>query len=54
MENEIKIMRAVSSPYLVKLEGVMESANTVYLLMEYIDGLSLYDRLNNPNIGRMP
>ncbi len=36
LENEINIMRAVSSPYLVKLEGVMESANTVYLIMEYI------------------
>lgn len=39
--NEISIMRALNSQYAVKLRGVYETDNSLYLSMDYIEGVSL-------------
>lgn len=41
IEYEISIMRAVSSEHAVKLRGVYETENSLYLSMDYIEGVSL-------------
>ena len=41
IENEIKIMRRVNSQSVVKLFGVYETRNSLYLSMEYLQGMTL-------------
>jgi len=44
--NEIKIMRGIKDhPNLIKFEEVFEGDNTFYLVMEIVEGISLYDEI---------
>lgn len=45
--NEIRIMRAVDSPHLIKLEGVFESDNSLYVILELVSTGQLHSRINN-------
>lgn len=45
IENEIKIMRRVDSKSVVKLFGVYETKNSLYLSMEYLQGMTLENYL---------
>jgi serine/threonine protein kinase len=52
IENEIKLMRTINSPHVVKLHAVYETMNSLYLSMEYLEGttLDIYLRKNkNPS-----
>ena len=39
--SEIKILKSVSHPKIVKLLDVAEDSENVYLILEYVDGISL-------------
>lgn len=41
IENEVKVMRSIKSEHVTKLHGVYETKNSVYLSMEYVDGVTL-------------
>lgn len=41
IENEIKLMRMINSQHIVKLHGVYETKNSLYLSMEYLEGMTL-------------
>ena len=44
--NEIKIMRGIKDhPNLIKFEEAFEGENTFYLVMEIVEGTSLYDEI---------
>lgn len=44
--NEIKIMRGIKEhPNLIKFEEAFEGENTFYLVMEIVEGISLYDEI---------
>lgn len=43
MRNEIEIMRSCDHRNLMKMEGVYESRNSVYLCVELLSGGQLYD-----------
>lgn len=45
IKNEIAIMRKLSHPNLIKLLEVHESANSIYLILEYFNGGTLRDLL---------
>lgn len=45
IENEIKIMRRVNSKGVVRLFGVYETKNSLYLSMEYLHGMTLENYL---------
>jgi MAP/microtubule affinity-regulating kinase len=42
---EVKIMKGIHHPNIVKLYEVIETKNTVFLVMEYAAGGELYDYL---------
>jgi hypothetical protein len=48
IENEIKVMRMLSSESIAQLNGVYETKNSLYLSMEYLEGttLEIYLRRN--------
>ena len=46
LKAEIDIMRGIDHPNIIKLHSVYESEVYVYLVMEYIDGGSLRERLS--------
>lgn len=41
IENEIRLMRTINSQHVVKLHGVYETNNSLYLSMEYLEGTTL-------------
>lgn len=41
IENEIKLMRRIKNPNIVSLNGVYETKNSLYLSMDYVEGLTL-------------
>lgn len=40
-------MRKFSHPNIIKLEGVFETDNSIYVILEMLEGRQLYDRLKN-------
>lgn len=47
IENEIKLMRMLDSANVVRLYGVYETKNSLYLSMEYLEGETLEAFLKN-------
>jgi calcium/calmodulin-dependent protein kinase I len=45
--NEIKIMRGISDQNLLKLYGTFESANSLYMICELMEGHELNEQLQN-------
>ena len=45
--NEIKIMREIDSPNVIKLESVFESDNSIYVVLELITAGQLHNRINS-------
>jgi len=41
MKNEIEILRELKHPNIIKFEGLYDSAEMIYLLMEYAKGKNL-------------
>lgn len=46
MINEIEAMRAVNHPNLVKIFGVYETKNSLYIVLELLAGGQLFDKIN--------
>jgi calcium-dependent protein kinase len=46
LENEIKILRKLNHPNIVHLEGIFESDNSIYMVMELVQGRSLGELLD--------
>ena len=45
--NEIKVMRRLQEcPYVIKLYETFEGDSTFYLIMELVEGVSLYEEIN--------
>jgi serine/threonine protein kinase len=40
-------MRALQNPFIIKLKGVYESKNSLYLVLEYLTGKSLRHRIDS-------
>ena len=38
LNNEIKILKVINNPYLVRLEDLMRTSNHIYIVMEYCNG----------------
>lgn len=47
MENEIKLMRRISHSNIMRLEGVYETDNSIYAILEYLEGAQLNDLLKS-------
>ncbi len=47
LENEIKLMRRLSHTNIMKLEGVYETENSIYVILEYLEGSQLNDLLKS-------
>ncbi len=45
LENEIKLMRRLSHRNVMKLEGVYETDNSIYVILEHLEGAQLNDLL---------
>ena len=41
LENEVKLMRRVNHSSIMKLEGVYETENSIYVILEYLEGTQL-------------
>lgn len=44
--NEIAIMRKLDCPHILKLEGVFESDNSLYVVMDLVTSGQLHTRIN--------
>ena len=49
LKNEIKILRILDSEYLVKMEGMFESSPELIILMELLEGGTLYSKFRSFN-----
>lgn len=47
LENEIKLMRRLSHSNIMKLEGVYETDNSIYVILEYLEGSQLNELLKS-------
>ena len=55
LENEIKLMRRLSHRNIMRLEGVYETDNSIYVILEYLEGAQLNDLLKvTPTTCRLP
>ena len=45
LENEIKLMRRLNHPNVMHLEGVYETENSIYVILEYLQGQQLNELL---------
>ena len=43
IENEIAILRQLNNPHIIKLHEVYETKNSIYMVMELIEGGQLFD-----------
>lgn len=52
LENEIEMLRRFSNPHIMKLFGVYETGNSLYMVLEYVDGMTLenYLKINQGKI----
>ena len=44
--NEIKILKSVSHPNIIKLEDVIDTKDFLYIILELADGGELFDKIN--------
>lgn len=54
VKREIKLMEMMDNEYIVKLYGVIETRHQLYILMEYVSGLSLHGYLKLYRNRRLP
>ena len=47
--NEINILRELDHPNIIKLYEVYETENTIYLVLELIEGWELYEAIRDKN-----
>ena len=45
--NEISLMRRMNHPNIMKLHGVFESQNSIYMTLELLDGTQLYNKIQS-------
>ena len=45
--NEIKILKSVSHPNIIKLEEVIDTKDFLYIILELAEGGELFDKINN-------
>jgi serine/threonine protein kinase len=45
LENEIKLMRRLNHSNIMHLEGVYETENSIYVILEYLEGSQLNELL---------
>lgn len=45
--NEIKITKMFNHPNLMKMEGVYESDNSIYFILDYVEGHPICNRIKN-------
>ena len=43
--NEIKLMRTVDHPNVIRLESIYETENSIYMTLEILEGGQLHERL---------
>ena len=43
--NEVNIHHSVSHPYLINLEGVINTTNFLYIVIEFAEGIKLFDKI---------
>jgi len=53
LNNEIKILKKLNHPNIVKLYDVIETAESYYLILEYISGGDLYDLVTSPDFSKL-
>jgi serine/threonine protein kinase len=41
-------MRRINHPNLMRLEGVYETENSIYVILEYLEGMQLNEMLKSP------
>lgn len=50
LKREIKILKSVSSPYLVDMKDIFRTKNNIYMFLRYANGGDLRDKLkHSPN-----
>jgi len=54
VKREIKLMEMMDNEFIVKLYGVIETRHQLYILMEYVSGLSLHGYLKLHRNRRLP
>jgi MAP/microtubule affinity-regulating kinase len=54
VKREIKLMEMMDNEYIVKLYGVIQTKHQLYILMEYVSGLSLHGYLKMFKHRRLP
>lgn len=47
LENEIQLMRRLNHSNIMRLEGVYETENSVYVILEYLEGMQLNEMLKS-------
>jgi len=53
LNNEIKILKKIDHPNIVKLYDVIETNESYYLILEYISGGDLYDLVTSPEFPKL-
>ena len=43
--NEVNILQSVSHPYLINLEGVINTTNFLYIVLEFAEDIELFDNI---------
>ena len=43
--SEVNILHSVSHPYLINLEGVINTTNFIYIVLEFAEGIQLFDKI---------
>ena len=43
--NEVNILQSVSHPYLINLEGVINTTNFLYIVLEFAEDIELFDKI---------
>ncbi len=52
--NEKNVMMMVDHPFVLKLEATFKDANSLYMLLEFVQGGELFTLLANQETGRLP
>lgn len=47
LENEVQIMRKLTNPYVMKFLALYESENSIYIILEYLQGTQLNNLLKD-------
>ena len=49
-ERELLLLRMIRSPYFVKIHDILKSKNSFYLILDYCNGGSLKDLMENKKL----